>query len=179
MIKIDTLGNFASGHREKHGTPSVVTGLQRCVSSDQLKKVQRSHASIVFQSYTSLVRIRSFHKDELVLPDFVENALEVDKEIVDSEPIMIMAYHVVPSSNDGLHIQITRKEGDNSIWDDLAVFDKDAPEVANHCGVIADLEARAHSDLITSSCYDLDRTTLRAGRIRRRVNLPVARRHYA
>lgn len=63
--------------------------------------------------------------------------------------------HVVPSSNDRLHVEITREEGDDSIGNALAVLDEDATEVSNDGRVVTDFETRGDVDLVGTSSDDL------------------------
>ena len=80
--------------------------------------------------------------------------------------------HVVPRSDDALHVQVAREERDDAVRDDLAVLNEDAPEVAHHRGVVADFEARADRDLVAAARDDLPcgraiRQSVHAGNPRR------------
>lgn len=76
---------------------------------------------------------------------------------------MCATYHVVPGSYNRLHIQITWKEGDDAIRNNLAVFDEDTAEVSNHGRVVSDLKPGTYSNLITTLSDNLlkVKTTIR------------------
>lgn len=62
--------------------------------------------------------------------------------------------HIIPRSHDGLHVKITGEESDDSVRDDLAILDKNTPEVSYYSWVIPDFESRANSHLVTPPRYD-------------------------
>lgn len=64
-------------------------------------------------------------------------------------------YHIVPCSHDGFHVEVAGEESDNPIRYDLAVLHKDCPEVPHDSGIVANLEARAYSYLVTTPRDDL------------------------
>ena len=66
-------------------------------------------------------------------------------------------YHIVPRRDDGFHVEIAREEGDDAVWDDLAVFGQDATKVAYHRRVVAYFEPRADGHLVTPSGDHLER----------------------
>jgi hypothetical protein len=67
-----------------------------------------------------------------------------------------MTYHVVPSRNDRLHVQVAREKGHNAIGNNLAIFNKNASKVADHGWIISDFESGTNCNLVTSSGNDLD-----------------------
>lgn len=138
-----------------------------------------TYSTIVFESNTRLICVRCFHKDQFVLPDFVQNALHTVRL---KKGQRWRTHHIVPSGNNTLHVQITGKECHYSVWDNLAVFYEDATEVADHCRIVPDFEARANRDLITSTSNDLLQRKSVRDLIRRDDMIrskPVARRSFA
>ena len=63
--------------------------------------------------------------------------------------------HVVPRSDDALHVQVAREERDDAVRHDLGVLDEDATKVAHDRRVISDFEPRANVDLIATAGDDL------------------------
>ena len=57
-------------------------------------------------------------------------------------------YHIIPHGNDTLHINITRKEGNESVRNDFCEFDEDISVISDDRLIIADFKFGAHSDLI-------------------------------
>ena len=62
--------------------------------------------------------------------------------------------HVVPGGDDRFHVQITREEGHDSIWNDLAHVDEDASEISHNRRIVSHLESRGYWHLIRSSSND-------------------------
>jgi hypothetical protein len=62
------------------------------------------------------------------------------------------AHHVVPRSNDRLHIQIAGKESNNTIGDNLAILDQNTTKIPDYAWIVADLKSTADRNLIGSSC---------------------------
>lgn len=60
-------------------------------------------------------------------------------------------HHVVPSCDDRLHVEITRKERDDAVRDNLAILNKNASKIPNYCWVVSYFKARAYCDLIATS----------------------------
>ena len=98
-----------------------------------------AHPSVVFQSYARLICIRSLDKDQLMFPDLVKNT------------------HVVPRGDNRFHVKVTREECNNTIRNDLAVFNEDAAEVPYNGWVVSDLEPRAYGHLVASTRNHLQR----------------------
>ena len=121
-----------------------------------------THPTVVFQGDACFICIRCFYEDKLVFPDFVQNP------------------HVIPCGHDGLHVEIAWEERYDPVWDNFAVLDQDAPEVAHHRGVVADLEPRADRDLVAAARDDLRgasawaRARTRRGRTSGRKELRVS-----
>lgn len=66
-----------------------------------------------------------------------------------------MTYHIVPCSNDRLHVQIARKERNDTIWHNLTIFNKNAAKIADYSGIVSDFETGANCHLIASTSYYL------------------------
>lgn len=66
-------------------------------------------------------------------------------------------HHIIPCGDNGLHIEITREKCHNSVWNDLAVLNENAPKVAHDGGVVSNFELRANGYLIASTSYHLHR----------------------
>jgi hypothetical protein len=64
-------------------------------------------------------------------------------------------HHVIPSGDNGLHVEVTGEERDDAIGHDLAVLDKDRAKVAHNGRVVAYLEPRADSYLVAAASYYL------------------------
>lgn len=66
-----------------------------------------------------------------------------------------MTHHVIPGCYYRLHVEITWKEGNYAIGDNLAIFHKDTSKIPNNCWIIPNFEPRADSNLITATSDDL------------------------
>ena len=64
-------------------------------------------------------------------------------------------HHVIPGSNDTLHVEIAGEESDDSIRHDFAVLDEDASKISDDGRVVSDLEAGAYGNLVTTAGNDL------------------------
>lgn len=117
--------------------------------------VQNKNPSIVLQRDACLIRIRSFNKYELMFPYFIEYALETSVFRVTSMTIAIRTHHVIPSGNNGFHVQVTRKKGNNAIRDNLTIFNEDAAKIPNDCRIIPDFKSRTDGNLVTATSNDL------------------------
>jgi len=67
----------------------------------------------------------------------------------------VSAYHVIPGSHDGFHIQVAWEECDDPIWNDFAVLDQDTSKVSDYSRIISHFKPRADGHLITTSRDDL------------------------
>jgi len=114
------------------------------------------YPSIVFQRDARLIGIGSLDKYELVFPYFIENTLETF--VLTIVPILIVTktHHIVPCSNDGFHVQVTREEGHDAIRDNLAVFNEDASKISNNRRIIPDFKAWTDGNLVTATSNDLN-----------------------
>ena len=95
-----------------------------------------------------------------MLPYLVEDALRrgrrrLVREAAEGGDHAGRAHHVVPRRDDGFHVEIAREEGDDAVWDNLAVFDQDATKVAYHRRVVAYFEPRADGHLVATAGNDL------------------------
>jgi hypothetical protein len=67
----------------------------------------------------------------------------------------MITHHIVPCCNNGLHVEVTGKEGNDAIRNNLAVFDQNAPKISDHGRVVSDFESGADRNLVTPSSDDL------------------------
>lgn len=67
---------------------------------------------------------------------------------------IVTAHHLVPGSDDALHVEITRKESNDPIRNDLAVLDEDRAKVTNDRRFVSDFEARRDWHLVRASRDD-------------------------
>lgn len=64
-------------------------------------------------------------------------------------------HHVIPCSDNGLHIKIAWEEGHNSIWHNFTVFHQNASKITNDCRVVSHFKSRTNGDLVTPASDDL------------------------
>lgn len=65
------------------------------------------------------------------------------------------AHHLVPSTDDTLHVEVGGEERDDTIRDRLAELDEDGAKVAHDGGVVSNFESGRDLNLVGSSRDDL------------------------
>jgi hypothetical protein len=110
-----------------------------------------THSSVVLESYAGLCCIWCLHKDELVLPRLVKNALH---QISGLRRDPTKTRHVVPGRHDRLHVEIGREKDHNAIRYNLAVFNEEGAEVSDHRRIIPDFKAGRYWDLVVAAGHD-------------------------
>lgn len=81
------------------------------------------------------------------------------KEGREDEP----AHHLVPRTDDALHVEVAREESDDAVWDRSGVLDEERAKVAHDGRVVAHLESRRDLDLVRATRDDLYARRERSG----------------
>jgi len=63
--------------------------------------------------------------------------------------------HLVPGTDDALHVEVAREEGDDAVGYRSGVLDEEGAEVAHDGRVVAHLEPRRDLDLVRAARDDL------------------------
>lgn len=53
----------------------------------------------------------------------------------------MFAHHFIPSTDDTLHVEVTREESDYSVRYSFAILDEESTEVSNDGGIISNFKS--------------------------------------
>lgn len=119
VVEIDAFAHFAAGDAQEDGAAAVAAG-----------------GPVRFERERGFLRVRRFHEDEFVFPDFVEDA------------------HALPGADDGFHVEVGGEEDDEAVGGDFGELGEEAAVVADHARFVADLERGRDGALVGASGDD-------------------------
>lgn len=119
MVEVDALADFAAGDAQQDGAAAVAAG-----------------GAVGLERERGFLRVGRLDEDELVLPDFVEDA------------------HGLPHADDGFHVEVGGEEDDETVRGDFGEFGEEVAVIADDAWVVADLEGGGHGRLVGAAGDD-------------------------